>query len=1058
MSQIILDIVDASFQHVVAPQLAVCDAAGKALDLGRDSEGHWLAWAEAGEVLSIEIRADGYETLRHTLTPRGEVTQSVLGLGRKGELHYTQGDSRLAFRPRDDVFLARVRGSGAAKALKAAADRMKLPMHAVAPRSAADDDQFVRVQGRADAARRLALALSRARLDVELLLSIEHGDRQPLGLSGELVVRFAGDVRRQEADRLAAAVALKIVRPLLHAGNAFVLRGGELDHGILAAADALSRSGRVEYVEPNLSFALESDAYTPNDTLWAQLPHLTLTDTDDAWDLLDNNVIALRGGSPAITIGVVDLDGVSPDHPEFTAALTDGTAKLVSSTNFVANPIAPQTVAGLSGDHGTQCAGSATAAFDNNRGIAGVAPNCHLIGARIGGAANSVAMIDLYLWLAGFFNGSTAAGFPAALPARPADIISSSWGSNGLALSNTVRDGFDFLTTYGRAGKGTLLCFSLGNTGHLDFTNAAGAFHRAWPTYERTIAVGASIGANPTNPVANSVHADPNGNTVNIATAVDRRTLYSPFGATALRKPDLVAPSHTAYGPALVDPVMAAVRIGTGAVDGCPGAPVCNDYAQTFGGTSHSTPMVAGAIALILSARPLLNWVQVRDILRASCVRIDAAQAHAIGAWQDLDGDGQIDYSRWYGAGRLDVDAAVGLALDDARPLADAFVRENLADTGDVPSGGNWWASPDIWVSQDAAAALPALAWGSAPPHQNARRGQDNAVFCRVRNRGTAVASSVWLRALLTHWAGLEFVYPQDFEPSTNVGTALPNPLLPGTYLIGQTRIDNLAAGADQIVKFNWPQALIPPEFVTVGMANVRWHPCLLVEASPHDGPAPAGGTPAPVQGNNNIAQRNITIVEAGDSDSDLYVGMIAGTRSEVGIATLVIDARRLRGAGSVLLHLPDDELMKQLWAAVQVEERTANMRPVPGPGTGVGESGGKGEDADSDCAVIVETRTRLRVKCGDGHVLIEAAPGTRVLGRCGSSTGFKARWIRHRGVDAVELQGLAGQIEIPLRLAGGRFLPMGVAASGPAVGELRITQRRGDGRVSAGYGVEFRA
>ncbi|MBL8345284.1 MAG: S8 family serine peptidase [Rubrivivax sp.] len=551
--------------------------------------------------------------------------------------------------------------------------------------------------------------------------------------------------------------------------------------------------------------------------------------------------------------------------------------------------------------------------------------------------------------------------------------------------------------------------------------------------------------------MANSVHADPAGNTTNIATAVDRRALYSPFGAAALRKPDLVAPSHTAYGPALIDPILSAVRVGTGAVDGCPGAAVCNDYATTFGGTSHATPTVAGAIALMLSARPALNWIQVRDILRASCARIDAAQANATGAWQDLDGDGVIDYSRWYGAGRLDVDAAVGLALDDSRPLADVYVRENLADSGAVPSGGNWWDSPDIWVAQNAATPIPTLAWGSAPPHENARRGQDNAIFCRARNRGGTAASTVYVRAMLTHWAGLEFVYPADFEPTTNVGAALPNPLVPGTYLVGQARIDNLAAGADQIVKFNWPQALVPPETVIVSGVLVRWHPCLLVEASPHDGPAPVGGPSAPVQGNNNIAQRNITILNAGDADADSWVGMIAGSRLEAGVATLVIDASRLRGAGSVRLHLPDAVELSELWVSVREVERQGRPEPVLGGG-----NGDEPED-DGDCAVIVETRTRLRVGCRDCNVVIEAAPGSRVLtAPCGPAR-FKAGWVKHRGIDAVELSGLAGQVEIPLRLAGGRFMPLLVAATGAARGTLRITQRRGDGRFSAGYGVVWR-
>lgn len=1040
-----LRIVDAHFRLIKDARVQAITAEQKPVKL-QFEEDRWVGRGRPGEKLRIEVAAEGFEPETHGIELRDEVTQVVIGLRHPGQLSYSQGLDRLAFMPREDAFLLRVRGKNAAEVFAKLAKAHKLKWRPVSPRAtSASDDVFAHIEGNLESAQALAKELSSAKLHVEIARAIEHGERPALGLTNELIVRFVEDVRRPEAERLAGGAGLKILRELRHAGNAFVLtREGAPSYDLLKAADALARSGRVIYVEPNLTFAVEADQYTPNDPLWGQLPHLPLINADDAWDLLDNVAVALRGGSPDITIGVIDLDGVAPNHPDLTANLTDGTSKLVSSMNFAAAPIVAQTAAGLGGNHGTQCAASATAAFDDNRGMPGVAPNCHLIGARIGGAANTVLMADIYLWVGGFLNGSTAAGFPAAPPARAADVISSSWGSNGLALSNTIRDCFDFLTTYGRGGRGCVLCFSLGNTGYIDFTNAAGASFRAWPTYQKTIAVGSSINVNPTNPIPVSFHADPNGNVNNIATAVDRRALFSPFGATALRKPDLVSPSHTAYNGAgnLIDPILSAVRVGTGNVDGCPGPATCNDYAVSFGGTSHSTPTVAGAVALILSARPTLNWVQVRDILRQSCARIDAAQANAIGQWQDLDGDGLIDYSRWYGAGRLDVQAAVGLALDGTLPLADVYVRENLADTGTVPSAGNWWASPDIWVRQDAATPIPALAWSDPPPHQNARRGQNNAVFCRVRNRGTAVATTVYVRAMLTHWAGLEFVYPADFQPSNNVGAPLPNPLVPGTYLIGEARIDNLGVGADQIVKFTWPQALIPPATVMVGGATVHWHPCLLVEASPHDGPAPVGGLAVPVQGNNNIAQRNISIVDAGDADADLFVGMIAGTRSAFGVATLILDASLLRGAAAIRLHLADARAMKQLTAGIR---QAVAEQLIPAP---------QGETGDP-CAVIIEQHTRLRIVCGPCETVIEAAPGSRIL-TCGGRPGepAKVNFIKHQNLEAVELVGLRGRIEVPMRLAGNQYVPLLVAVSGPAEGDLQLAQRRGDGEISAGYGI----
>jgi hypothetical protein len=128
-----------------------------------------------------------------------------------------------------------------------------------------------------------------------------------------------------------------------------------------------------------------------------------------------------------------------------------------------------------------------------------------------------------------------------------------------------------------------------------------------------------------------------------------------------------------------------------------------------------------------------------------------------------------------------------------------------------------------------------------------------------VRNRGADDLSTLYLRALLTHWAGLEFLFPADFQPPQMWGPP-PVPLVPGTYLIGEERVDDLAPGADRIVKFTWPRTGTPRDGGGLGSHRDRWHPCLLLDASPHDGPPALGGLAVPVQGNNNIAQRNIAI------------------------------------------------------------------------------------------------------------------------------------------------------------------------------------------------------
>jgi Subtilase family len=1016
---------------------------------------------EQGEV-TLEVRAEGFGSELVPLRARGGIQEVVVGLRRKGELSYDYGDSRFAFRPDRNRFLLLARGEKVADVVDELIKALQLSGRPVLgaddrdqlSQPEAPDEAFRIVDGSMEQGLQLQKRIQGAGLDARVARILPNRDGPPFGLTADIVVRFTSDIERSEAERIGDQFGLRIEREIRHAGNAFLfVRPGAPDYDLLAAVQALRADPRVVYAEPDLVYFLQADIYTPNDPLYPNVPHLPLINADDAWDRLDNVAIALRGGSPNITIGVVDTQGISPNHPDLTANLTDGTSKLVADVNFAAAPIVAQTAAGCPGDHGTQCAGSATAAFDDNRGIPGVAPNCHLIGARIGSASAAVAMADLYLWVGGFSNGSTAAGFPA-LPSRPADVISSSFGVTGLALSNTIRDCFDFLTTYGRGGRGILVCWSLGNSGFVDFTSATGGAFRAWPTYEKCIAVGASINTNPTNPIATGGHADPAGNTTNIATAVDRRALYSPFGPTMLRKPDLVAPSHTSYGGgpafALIDPITSTSRVGLGAIDGCAGATTCNDYAATFGGTSHATPVVAGAIGLILSAKSDLSWIQVRDVLRRTSAKIDAGQTNASGVWQDLDGDGAIDYSQWYGFGRLDVDAAVAAVLVPTLNLADVYVRENLGDVGTVPSPGWWAESPDIWV-RTTNDPIPALAWTSAPPHVNAVRSHDCFVFARARNRGTAASSAIYLRALLTHYPGFEFRYPQEWQPTTRVGATLPAPITPGTYLIGEKRIDNLAVGADQIVKFTWPQALIPPELVMVSGVNVRWHPCLLLEVSPHDGPSPAGGVIA-VRSDNNLAQRNITIEET-DSDSDAFVGMVAGTLDSIGIASLVVDTTHLRGRPIIRLFVADDLVMSRLITAVRELEKELESSGGGEPGAGEhGEGGQRG----CGCRVTVTKESHLRIDCCGSSLEMTSPAGTVLRwGEPGGGDGGVSVGIGKEGENQVaEIRGLRGRLEIPLALAGGELVAMAAAVSGAASGELRLTQRRGDDQLSPGYTV----
>jgi hypothetical protein len=609
----------------------------------------------------VGLSKRGYltDTYRIQLSPGANARGFVMG--RRGERFYLAAGLRVYFQPVVDRVLLAVYGPEAGRRLEDAAATRSMDMQAPSPvegRESGDSVmRAVSVQPEAAARTPFTPDVAAVRDDLEAqglnvipALVIQRGSAPPQGLTQELFVQFAPDVSEERVRAIAAEAGLEARRAVLSTPNAYLLRDPDgPSYELLDVAQRLIEDQPVITAEPEVLQQLELDQFTPNDPLYNVQTHLPLIDADDAWEALGEFLgQAQRGGSPEICIAVFDPQGVAPNHPDLTANVSGGVAKLVTAFNFTG--MAAQTVAGLGGDHGTQCAGTATAAFNENRGTVGVAPNCRLISARIPSPSTGVTMADAFLWAAGINNGNTTPGFPA-LPAQPADVISNSWGVSGAALSAALQNAFDRLTDDARDGRGCVVTFSTGNLGYVQFSNV-----RRFAAYVRNLAVGASINANPTSPV-NSANPDPNGNSNNLAATVDTRAFYNPFGPEM----DIVAPSHTCYDPGgnLIDPTTSTVRVGNGTLDGCPGAPLCLDYATNFGGTSHASPTVAGTAALILSAFSLLAWDEARAVLQRTAVRIDAGQADPIGQYVDNDGDGIAEFSQWYGYGRVNVAEAI---------------------------------------------------------------------------------------------------------------------------------------------------------------------------------------------------------------------------------------------------------------------------------------------------------------------------------------------------------------------------------------------------------------
>jgi subtilisin-like proprotein convertase family protein len=216
-----------------------------------------------------------------------------------------------------------------------------------------------------------------------------------------------------------------------------------------------------------------------------------------------------------------------------------------------------------------------------------------------------------------------------------ADVISCSWGPPDgdwfdptdpqhqvfEALPDSTRLAIDYAVTKGRKGRGSVVLFAAGN-GNESVDNDG------YASYPKVIAVAACNDRG-----VRSVYSD-------FGSAVHCSFPSNDFGFDEENRPE-----------PLTDGIWTTDRSGARGYG-------TGDYTSSFGGTSSACPGAAGVAALVLSRNPALRWDQVRDLLKRSCDRIDAAN----GAY---DASGHSDK---YGYGRLNAFAAVQLAAPAEAP------------------------------------------------------------------------------------------------------------------------------------------------------------------------------------------------------------------------------------------------------------------------------------------------------------------------------------------------------------------------------------------------------
>jgi hypothetical protein len=791
----------------------------------------------------LQVKADGFEPQKREVEVSNAGLKEIFILGKKGMPFYYKGRVMVPFEPKNDLLAVAViptLSKDQEPELNKVAGELGLR-----PEEIPDDIHlnYVRIFRYSKEPDTKEKQTVQERLErhpfVRRVGPITHLDPRGVAfLTNEVVVRFKNTISRAQAKKIAAELKLEVVRELPHIPNGYLLRAeGTPGYEILDICAALVKREVAVYAEPNL-FVTAIRNYTPNDPRFNQQPHHTLIHSEDAWNT--------TMGDSSILIAVMD-DGCDTDHEDFTNPAGSLWDKVVNQFSFVS-----YSTTLTDNSHGTRSCGIATAVADNLLGVAGVAPGCQLMPLEwVYGTITDWS--DAYVWISGGDPGR-AAPFPAPL-SKGADVISNSIGVVDFPISGTMKDTWDYIMTYGRNGRGCIVVFAAGNS-NIDMATDS---YSQWANYEKTIAVASC--------------------TISPPDAVEQKVSTSSFGDAI----DLCAP---AGGPA-------------GGTETRTMSTASSNTYTTHGQTSCACPQVAGAAALMLSANSDLSWVEIRELLRDAAQHIDTANLDPNGIWEDVNGTpsnvgGYLGphHSRWYGYGMLDVNAAVQAAVSlvgvPALSSIDTWIKENSADVGDVPCLPPY--SPDVWVRNFSPADDDPA---HVTEHQSPIRGQDNWVYANVRNRGAVDSLDVYVRIMITRWAGTQYIYPQDFIPTVNPST-LPAVMAPGTYLIGECHIPTIPAYGMVTVNTKWVKDLIPPETVTIDGTVYSWaDSCLLVDVSPHDGPAPVGNH---TWENNNLCQRNITIVSPPPAGEDAFaIAFVVGHRyNEANFINLKIERKNL--------------------------------------------------------------------------------------------------------------------------------------------------------------------
>lgn len=294
---------------------------------------------------------------------------------------------------------------------------------------------------------------------------------------------------------------------------------------------------------------------------------------------LDINCCAahtITTGNDSIIIAVID-EGVELTHEDLNIYSVSYNTETQTSPSVVY------------GEHGTACAGIIGAVANNNKGVAGIAPDCPImsISNRLEIPTSASKLADGFM----FATNHNAA------------VISNSWFAD--TSSDILTDAIDYALTHGRNGLGCVVVFASGNQSN-SVCYPANAI-------DDIIVVGA------------------------MSPCGERCSFISCYGDDEW---------GSNYGPEL-DVVAPGIFIPTTDLMWAYGYSLIN-YTSYFAGTSAACPHVAAVAGLILSVNPYLSQGEVAECIESTAQKVGSYTysnntLRPNGTWNNQMGYGLVD-------------------------------------------------------------------------------------------------------------------------------------------------------------------------------------------------------------------------------------------------------------------------------------------------------------------------------------------------------------------------------------------------------------------------------